>query len=77
VTVICVEKVVVYEPERMLATGIVSDTWGHQRDARRFRDGAATEQTVECRFRRPVVARREAQGFVNFRLFGWLLFRDN
>jgi hypothetical protein len=24
----CVEEVVAYEPERMVATGMVSDTWG-------------------------------------------------
>jgi hypothetical protein len=32
----CVEEVVAFEPERIVATRIVSDTWGIDRDAHRL-----------------------------------------
>jgi hypothetical protein len=43
----CVEEVVAYEPERMVATRMVSDTWGIDRMLRDFRVESTVSRATE------------------------------
>ncbi len=43
----CIEEVVAYEPERMLATRMVSDTWGIDRMLTEFRVEATVSRRTE------------------------------
>jgi Polyketide cyclase / dehydrase and lipid transport len=52
----CIEEVVAYEPERMVATAMVSDTWGIDRMLADFR----VETTVSLRTERSTILKFEA-----------------